>query len=121
MLNMIIPVREVPTTALRNHQLRMQGKFLKGPIPLREIAEASKLPGQALGVYLAIHHRATLTGSTSVTLPRSLLEQFGVSRDSKARSLHALEKATLVSVERRKGRTARITLPASARHTSIGG
>jgi hypothetical protein len=121
MLNMTIPVREVPTTALRNHQQRMQGRFLKGPIPLPDIAEAAKLPGQALGVFLAIHHRAALTGSKSVTLPRSLLEQFGVSRDSKARSLRLLEKSSLVAVERSRGRTARITLRPLAQHTSTGG
>jgi DNA-binding MarR family transcriptional regulator len=121
MLDMLIPVREVPTTALRNYQQRIQGRFLKGPIPLPDIAEAAKLPGQALGVYLAIHHRAALTRSDSVTLPKELLEQFGVSRDSKARSLRALEMASLIAVERGKGRTARITLRSSTQHTSIVG
>jgi DNA-binding transcriptional ArsR family regulator len=120
MLDMTIPVREVPTTALDSHRRRMQGRFLKGPIPLSDIAEASKLPGQTLGVYLAIHHRAALTGSMTVTLPKGLLDQLGISRDSKSRSLRLLEEAALIAVERRKGRTARITLPASAQHTSTG-
>jgi hypothetical protein len=116
-----IPVREIQTTALSSHKRRVQGRFLKGPIPLPDIAEAAKLPGQALGVYLAIHHRAALTKSDSVTLPRGLLEQFGVSRDSKARALHALETALLITVKRPSGRTARITLRSSAQPASIGG
>lgn len=113
MLHLTIPVREVPTVAVRNYNQRVLGRFLKGPIPLRDIAAASKLAGQALGVFLAIHHRVALTGSMPVTLPKGLLEQFGISRDSKARSLHALENASLVVVERCKGRTARVALRAS--------
>jgi hypothetical protein len=116
-----IPVREVRTDALRAHERRAQGRFLKGPIPLQPIALAAQLPGQALAVYITIHHRAALTRNNSVTLPKGLMEQFGVSRDSKARSLHALENACLISVERRKGRTARITLRSSAQHFGVGG
>jgi hypothetical protein len=75
------------------------------------------LPGQALAVYLAIHHRAALTRIDTVTLPKKLLEQFGVSRDAKARALHALEEASLVAVDRKSGRSARIRLLA-AKHGS---
>jgi hypothetical protein len=114
MFNVTIP--DIPVKALRSSRSLMQGRFLKGPIPLQQIAVAARLPGQALAVYLAIHHRTALTGSTTVTLPKALLRQFGVSRDSKARSLHALQNASLVAVERGKGRTARVTL--QAKHTS---
>jgi hypothetical protein len=110
MLDLNMPEREVRTDALRAYERRAQGRFLKGPIPLHSIALAAQLPGQALSVYLAIHHRAALTRNESVTLPKGLMAQFNVSRDSKARSLHALENASLISVERQKGRTARITL-----------
>jgi DNA-binding MarR family transcriptional regulator len=111
-----IPVREVLTDALRDYERRAKDRFLKGPIPLQLIALAARLPGQALAVYLAIHHRAALTRSDSVTLPKSLIEQFGVSRDAKARALHALEEASLVVVERVNGRSARVTLLAAAKH-----
>ena len=121
MLSENIPVREVLTDALRGYERRAQGRFLKGPIPLQDIALAARLPGQALPVYLAIHHRAALTRNNSVTLPKGLLEQFGISRDSKARSLRALERASLVTVERRKGRTARVTLSPLTQHTGTGG
>jgi hypothetical protein len=121
MLNLNIPARELRTDAVKAHELRRQGRFLKGPIPLQPIAQAAQLPGQALAVYLAIHHRAALTRNETVTLPKGLLERFGVSRDSKARALHALEAASLVAVERVKGRTARITLRSSAKLAGVGG
>jgi DNA polymerase family A len=79
------------------------------------------LQNKIQSVYLAIHHRAALTRSDSVTLPKGLLEQFGVSRDSKARALHALEAASLIFVERGRGRTARITLRTAAQHMGTGG
>lgn len=114
MFSVSMPEREVEIAVLRPYRERTPGRFLKGPIPLDPIARAARLPGQALAVYLAIHHRVALTRSETVTLPKGLLEQFGISRDSKARSLHALETMFLITVERTKGRTARITLRSSA-------
>ena len=99
---------EIETAWSRSKRVKINGMFLKGPIPLDQIAKASRLPGQALSVLLAIHHRVALTGNETVTLPKRLLDQLGVSRDSKARSLRLLEMASLVVVERHKGRTARV-------------
>jgi hypothetical protein len=86
----------------------------------RDVRRRAGPLGQALAVYLAIHHRAALIRSDVVTLPKGLLEQFGLSRDSKARSLHALENAFLVAVERSKGRAARITLQQQQSGTDRG-
>jgi hypothetical protein len=97
-------------------QPRPTRRFLKGPIPWIAICAAARLPGQALAVFVAVHHRATLTGNASVTLPKNLLAELGVSRDAKARALHALEEASLVAVERGSGRSARIRLLAAAKH-----
>jgi hypothetical protein len=94
----------------------VQGQFLRGPIPLEALATASSLPGQALAVLLLVHHRVALTRSDWVTLPKGLLERFGVSRDSKARALHALEEASLIAVERVGGRTAQIRLLNAAKY-----
>jgi len=101
---------EVETKWSGARNARIQGQFLKGPIPLADIARAARLPGQALGLFLAVHHRTALTGSSSVTLPAALLQQLGISRDAKARALHTLEQASLVTVERASGRTAKIQL-----------
>jgi DNA-binding MarR family transcriptional regulator len=101
---------EVQTEVLRQSRKRWQGRFLKGPILLREIAQAARLPGQALALFLAVHHQTTLTGKPIITLPAKLLLELGISRDSKARGLKALERAGLVNVLRSKGKAARIQL-----------
>lgn len=94
---------------------RTTAPFLKGPIPLSAVALAARLPGKALAVFVAIHHRAALTGKETVTLPKSLLQDLGVSRDAKARCLRMLEHASLVSVARNKGKAATVTLLSKAR------
>lgn len=106
-------INEIEVTPFRP---RRTWRFLKGPIPWTAVCSAATLPGQVLAVFLAIHHRAAITGNTAVTLPKKLLEELGVSRDAKARALQALERASLVSVERVTGRTARITLLPAAKH-----
>src|SRR3954447_26135272 len=82
---------EVQTSALRSRPAS-RGRFLKGPIPLEVIGTASRLPGKALALYLAIQHRCDLEGRSAVTLPAALLRTFGVDRDAKARALRHLEQ-----------------------------
>ncbi len=77
---------------------------------MREIAAAARLPGQALALFLAIHHQTALTGKPIVTLPAKLLTELGVNRDAKARGLKALERAGLVHVSQSRGKAARIQL-----------
>jgi hypothetical protein len=105
-----VPEKEIPTTSLTRSLSRRGGRFLKGPIPLVDLQRAALLPGKALPVYLCIVHQADLTGTPTVTLAKSLLASFGVSGDAKARALHQLENAGLISVERTRGRTARVSL-----------
>jgi hypothetical protein len=116
MYDSALPVREIETRASLARTQRAQAQFLRGPIPLEALAVASSLPGQALIVLLLVHHRVALTKSQCVTLPKGLLDRFGISRDSKARALHALEEALLIVVERVSGRSARIKLLAAAKH-----
>jgi hypothetical protein len=111
-----VAVVEVETAALHRSKARQAGRFLKGPIPLRDIVAASRLPGRALAVFLAIHHRVALTRNPFVTLPRRLLVDLGVDKDGKARALQALESAHLVRVERQRGRQPKITLNRKGEH-----
>ena len=76
---------EVETTVSRTRS-RPTARFLKGPVSLVSLAVAARLPGKALAVYLAIVHRRDLTHEPTVTLPSTLLREFGVDRDSKARA-----------------------------------
>jgi predicted transcriptional regulator len=71
---------------------------------------AAKLPGKALAVFLAVHHRVALTGEESVSLPTQTLDAMGVSKDAKARALLALEATGLIAVDRVHGHTARVRL-----------
>ena len=101
---------EIETAALRQARQRRAGRFLKGPILMRDIAVAAKLPGKALAVYLAIRHRIDLTRSAAVKLPARLMFELGVGKDAKARALRQLEAAGLVIVERKRGRSPVITI-----------
>ena len=101
---------EVETNLVRQSKIRRGERFLKGPIPLKDIATAACLPGQALALFLAVHHQTALTGKPVVTLPARLLAELGISRGAKSRGLQVLEKAGLVTVARSRGRAARIQL-----------
>jgi hypothetical protein len=102
--------KEIETEVSRQSKVRYNGRFLKGPIPIHLIATAAKLPGQALALYLAVHHQTTLTCKDLVTLPSSLLAELGISRDAKARGLRHLEQASLIRIERSCGRSVRVGL-----------
>jgi DNA-binding MarR family transcriptional regulator len=108
---------EVHTDFTRQSRIRRGERFLKGPIPLRDIAAAARLPGKSLALFLAVHHQIALTGKPIITIPASLLADLGISRSTKARCLKSLEQVGLVGVARSKGRAARIQL----NNTNIGG
>jgi hypothetical protein len=111
---------EVETEALRRDKPRRSMRFLKGPIPMQEIATAAKLPGQSLAVLLAVHHQTTLTGKSMVTLPSGLLNDLGTNRDAKGRALRLLEEVGLIHVERSKGRAARVGLVSQSGSSGTG-
>ena len=110
---------EVQTSFSRQSRIRRGERFLKGPIPLRDIAAAAKLPGKSLALFLAVRHQTDLTSKPIITLPAGLLAQLGISRSAKARCLKSLEQAGLVDVERSKGRAARIQLRKSKGETNV--
>ena len=85
-------------------------RFLKGPVPLAWLQIASKASGKALHVGVALWYLSGLNRSKTVRLTRSVLQPFGVLRDSARRGLTQLENAGLVSAERRAGRSPRVTI-----------
>ena len=101
---------EVKTGLTRQAKIRRGERFLKGPIPFREIATAARLPGKSLAIFVAVHHQITLTGQPIVTVPAKLLRDLGITRSMKSRCLKSLEQAGIVSVTRSRGRAARIKL-----------
>jgi hypothetical protein len=84
--------------------------FLKGPVPLAWLNRASRLPGKALAVALAIWYVAGMEKSGTVRLTRSALMAFNVGRKAAYRALAALERAGLVQVERKRGSCTKVTI-----------
>jgi hypothetical protein len=79
-------------------------------VPLAWLSRASRLPGKALAVALAIWYVAGLERSGTVRLTTSTLREFNVGRKAAYRGLAALERAGLVQVERKRGRCPGVTI-----------
>ena len=88
----------------------LQEPFLMGPILLRELAPIAQMPGKALAVWLLIRHRSDLRRGDWITLPRTLLEKWGIRKDAKGEALRRLEDAGFIRVERPKGYMLKIKL-----------
>ena len=85
-------------------------KFLKGPIPLPWLIIAAQLPGKTFVVGIVIWFRCGLCKSSTITLPSTVLSLFGVDRNAKRRAIDLLEKASLITVDRRLGKNPIITI-----------
>jgi DNA-binding transcriptional ArsR family regulator len=85
-------------------------QFLKGPVPWAWIVRASQLPGKALVIGLCLWRLKGTTGKSSIPLSNSELRPFGIDRAAKSRGLAALEKAGLITVNRKQGRWPIVTL-----------
>jgi DNA-binding MarR family transcriptional regulator len=97
---------------------RVEGEFLKGPIPLDWLGRASKLPGKApLATAIAIMFEVGRRRSPQVTLTTAILDRFGVNRKAKYRGLKQLEKAGLIKVDRRPRRNPVVTVLAVQRES----
>lgn len=107
-MNPILEQSTVQNTRIPRHHAN--GHFLKGPIPLTLINQATRLPGKAWHVYAAIWYLVGIKRHSTVNLTNNALDQFNVSRDSKYRALKALEKAGLLTVVRTNGKNPQVTL-----------
>ena len=107
-MNPILEQSAVQNTRVPRHHAN--GHFLKGPIPLTLINQATRLPGKAWHVYAAIWYLVGINRHSTVNLTNTALKQFNVSRDSKYRALKALEKAGLLTVVRTNGKNSVVTL-----------
>ena len=71
---------------------------------------AARLPGKAFVIGIVIWYRIGLTRSPTITLSSTVLSRFGVDRHAKRRGLEALERASLIAVDRRSGKNPSITI-----------
>jgi hypothetical protein len=80
-------------------------------VPLWWIAEAAKATRSPTTLVLvALLHRSWKAKSLTFPLSNDFLEQHGISREVKRKKLRDLEAAGLITVERRHGRSPRVTL-----------
>jgi hypothetical protein len=85
-------------------------RFLKGPVPWPWIEVAAKLPGKALALGIALWRLAGAVKSQTVRLSNAEVAALGIDRNSKSRALRDLERAGLITVERRPGCSPRVTI-----------
>lgn len=96
-------------------------EFLKGPIPLNWLRQASDLSGKALTVGIAIWFKAGATNHQTVLLGSGLRDKVGLDRKTAYRGLKRLEDAGLVSVVRHVGRCPLVTLLGASERKGLGG
>jgi DNA-binding transcriptional ArsR family regulator len=88
----------------------IRGKFIAGPVDVSWVCQASRLGVKALLVGLALWHLKGLRRENSFLVSNLMVQEWGVQPDAKRRALRALEKAGLITVERRGKRSPRVTL-----------
>jgi hypothetical protein len=90
---------------------KIQGEFLKGPIPLDWLSCASKLSGKAaLSVALAIWFEIGRRRSHEIKLTTAICNRFCLNRKAKYRGLLLLEEAGLVTVVREARKNPLVTV-----------
>jgi DNA-binding MarR family transcriptional regulator len=102
----------VPAKPKRLPRHRRGEEFLRGPIPLSWLCQASRLPGKTPAVALALWFKAgtSKASNPTVKLTGALRRRFGVGRKAASRALDRLETEGLVSVDRHAGRCPRVTI-----------
>jgi DNA-binding transcriptional ArsR family regulator len=88
----------------------IRDKFIAGPIDVSWVCQASRLGVKALLVGLALWHLKRLRRSNSFELSNLMVREWGIEPDAKSRALRKLERAGLITVERRGKRSPRVTL-----------
>lgn len=91
----------------------IQGKFLRGPVPLDWLLQAAKLPGRAFHVDVALWCLDGFNRTRTVQLKPSVIRELGMDRHASYRSLDKLEAAGLLSVVHKRGAAPMLTLHAS--------
>ncbi len=100
----------------RRRKPRYRGRFLKGPIPVAWLASALSIRGSsAVAVGLALWHLSGIKhNERTVLLSNVEVDRWGISRQRKWVGLAALEKASLIAIERRGKASPLVTIVVSA-------
>jgi len=84
--------------------------FIAGPVDIIWLSRAHKLGVTALWVGLGLWFLRGLKRSDNFIVSNLMMQEWGVQPDAKRRALLALEKAELITIERRGKRSPRVTL-----------
>ena len=84
-------------------------------IPIDWLSAAARLPGKSLHTGVALWCEAATATSSTIPLSNVCSLHFGVDRNAKYRALAWLERAGLVTVERKLGRSPVVTI----QHTPV--
>ncbi len=107
---------EKPTNSTRKAQspfrrrLSPDAPFLAGPVDLVWLSQARNLGVTALWVGLMLWFIRGLRRSDRFLVSNMAMRKWSVEPDAKTRALHKLEKAQLISVERRGKRNPIVTI-----------
>jgi hypothetical protein len=105
------PAASQQGTPTRSKTRRIRGEFVRGPIPLAWLTMASKLPGKALAVAMAIWFESgRRRGSPTIILTTAILDRFAVGRKAKYRALKHLQAAGLIAVYQKPRRNPVVTI-----------
>lgn len=88
----------------------VRGKFIAGPIDIIWLSGARKLGVSALWVGLGLWFLKGLRKSDSFVVSNLIVRELGVQPDAKRRALRKLERAGLITIEKRGKRSPRVTL-----------
>jgi hypothetical protein len=98
---------------------RVDGLFLRGPIPMGWLHEASKLGVGALWVGCVLWHLSGVKRSDTFLVSNLHLHRWGVDRFAKSRALKALANAGLVNIEGRGKRSPEVTIVVPAEQDKL--
>lgn len=87
-----------------------RGLFLRGPIPMQWLHDASRLGGSAVWVGCVLWHLAELKKSDTFQVSNLQMHRWGVERRAKSRALIALERAHLIAIKSRGKRSPKVTI-----------
>jgi hypothetical protein len=101
-----------PKAAIRKGRRISLGKdkFIAGPVNVAWLSRARKLGVTALWVGLSLWFLRGLRHSDSFVVSNLIMREWDVLPDAKLRALRKLEKAGLITIERRGKRSPRVTL-----------
>jgi len=116
-----ISVGTPPDPTRRPRKRPSVGYFVRGPIPLAWLSAAGRLPGRSLHVGVLIWFLSGLhRGARTVKLTAQWRGSMGLERHAASRALERLQRAGLVEVDRKPGRSPRVTLLAGGHSGTEG-